>query len=463
MTVRPARVCAAGLCAAVALVLGAASPSLAAVPERISTVATPAAPGPEQYNRVTVHEFGAKSADHVLVLIAGTEGGAGDFTGDGRWLAAHVPDLQVWAVDRRENAFEDTAMFEQGLTGEKSLQEVFDYYLGWLNGATPPTHYEFLDASQFDFAREWGMGVALDDVHAVIERARKAGHQVVLGGHSVGASLALAYGAWDFDGRPGYKDLDGTVLIDGGLLGSFDPYDLAQAQEQIEKLSTENPFYDLLGIGVPEAAGLFAEVGGMFAKLAPTGDGSLLQNFPLLPDEFKPPVPATNRGVLGYAFDRDSSPAELGLLHINGGSLDTSVSPADWADANITPVARIADTFGQEPTNAVEWFFPKRITIDANGADQMKMNDVGRYLGLRLEHTSQVDLPFYVFQTDDTGGDVLKGARNFIRRSKTTKSEATLVNRDPQTSHLDPLIATPAKNDFLKTVKPFLADAFGGE
>ena len=72
-----------------------------------------------------------------------------------------------------------------------------------------------------------------------------------------------------------------------------------------------------------------------------------------------------------------------------------------------------------------------------------------------------MDLPFYVFQTDDTGGDVLKGARNFIRRTRTTKKQSTLVNREDTTSHLDPLIASPGRNDFLKTVKPFLVDAFG--
>jgi len=453
----------AGACVAAALaasVFAAAAP--AAVKERVTTVATPPAPGPAQYNQVTVHEFGPRSADHVLVLMPGTSGGAGDFTLDGRWLAKHVPGLQVWAVDRRENAFEDTAMFAQGLNGEKTPQEVFDYYLGWLNGATPPEHYGFLDSSQYGFAREWGMKVALDDVRAVVKRARRQGHDVILGGHSVGASLAISYASWDFNGRPGYKDLEGTVLIDGGLLGSFDPYNLQQAQEQVALLQNESPFIDLLGIGVPEAAGLFAEIGGLYAKLAPTADGALLQNFPLLPAEFKPSVPATNRAILGYAFDSDTSPADLSLLHVHSGALDTSVSPADWDDGDsITPVSRIADTFGQEPTNGVEWFFPRKITIDANGADQMRMNDVAKFLGLRLEHTRKVDLPFYVFQTDDTKGDVLKGARNFIRRTRTTKKQSTLVNREATTSHLDPLIAAPAKNDFLKTVKPFLVDAFG--
>ena len=452
-----------GACASAALVACAlAAPGSAAVKERVTTVATPPAAGPPQYNQVTVHEFGPKQADHVLVLMPGTSGGAGDFTLDGRWLARNVPNLQVWAIDRRENALEDTAMFEEGLAGTKSPQEVFDYYLGWLNGATPPDHYDFLDTPQFGFAREWGMEVALDDARAVVKRARKQGHDVILGGHSVGASLAISYAAWDFHGRPGYKDLEGTVLIDGGLLGSFDPYNLAQAQEQVALLADQSPFIDLLGIGVPEAAGLFAEVGGLFAKLAPTADGALLQNFPLLPAEFKPSVPATNRAILGYAFDSDTSPDDLSLLHVHSGALDTSVSPADWDDGDsITPVSRIADTFAQEPTNGVEWFFPRKITIDANGADQMRMNDVARFLKLRLKHTRDVDLPFYVFQTDDTGGDVLKGARNFIRRTKTTKKQSTLVNREATTSHLDPLIASPGRNDFLKTVKPFLVDAFG--
>ena len=207
-------------------------------------------------------------------------------------------DLQVWAVDRRENVLEDTAMFAEGLAGTKSLQEVFDYYLGWISGATPPSHYEFLDSKQYAFAKEWGMEVALNDLRAVVQKARKKGKDVVLGGHSVGASLAISYAAWDFNGKPGYKDLEGTVLIDGGLLGSFDPYNLQQAQEAVNLLNQEDqsPFLDLLGIGVPEAAGLFAEVGGLYAQLDPTGDGSTLQNFPLLPDSFKPSVPATNRG-----------------------------------------------------------------------------------------------------------------------------------------------------------------------
>jgi len=48
---------------------------------------------------------------------------------------------------------------------------------------------------------------------------------VIFGGYSLGASFTVVYVVWDFYGKFGFKDVDGFVLIDGGLLGSFDVYD----------------------------------------------------------------------------------------------------------------------------------------------------------------------------------------------------------------------------------------------
>jgi len=446
--------------AALALAGTAAALAVVATPaparERVISVDT--RPGPAQLNHVTVHKFGPASAKRVLVLMPGTQGGAGDFTLDARYLVRRVPGLQVWAIDRRTQALEDTSAFAAALRGEISPQQAFDYYLG--GGG-----FRFRGKNEDPYAREWGMSVALKDAHAVVKLARNHGRrQVVLGGHSLGASLTVAYAAWDFNGRPGYKDLDGLVLIDGGLLGSFDAYDLAQAQQAVADLQGSDPFLDLLGVGLPEAAGLFAEVGGLYALKAPTDSATTLQGYKLLPAQFNPPFPVTNRALLGYAFDRDSSPAELGLLHINGGALAASGDPRDWVDGGVTPVSRLAEIFGQEPTNAVEWYFPTRLTIDTNGADQMRQNDVANFLGLRLSHTKQVNLPLYAIASDLAGAHVLDGARNFIRRSRTTRKESMLVNRNPQISHLDPLTAAPKTNAFLKTVVPFLdKKVFGGK
>jgi pimeloyl-ACP methyl ester carboxylesterase len=442
----------AGTAAALALTT---APAVAR--ERVITVPTPPEAGPAQFNHVTVHRFGPASGERVLVLMPGTQGGAGDFTVDARILVKRMPGLQVWAIDRRTQALEDTSTFAAAENGQIPLQQAFDYYL---NGGG----FKFRGPNDDPYARDWGMSVALNDAHAVVQLARNRGRrQVVLGGHSLGASLTAAYAAWDFNGRPGYKDLSGLVLIDGGLLGSFDAYDLAQAQKAVANLQTSDPFLDLLGIGLPEAAGLFAEIGGLYAEKAPTAPATTLQSYPLLPPQFNPPFPVTNRGLLGYAFDRDSSPAELGLLHINGGGLAPVGDPRDWSDGGVTPVGRLAETFGQEPTNAVEWYFPSRLSIDTNGADQMTQNDVASFLGLRLMHTRKVNLPLYAIATDLAGAHVLDGARNLIARSRITKKQSTLVNRNPLMSHLDPLTAAPKTNAFLKTVVPFLDTKVFGE
>jgi pimeloyl-ACP methyl ester carboxylesterase len=434
------------LAAAAAILL--ASPA-ALARERLITVTTPPQPGPAELNRVTVHQFGPKSAKRVLVLMPGTLGGAGDFTLAARYLVRHVRGLQVWAIDRRSNALEDTSAFARAERGQIPLQQAFDYYLGG-------DGFHFRGANQDPYAREWGMPVALSDARAVVRRARNHGRrQVVLGGHSLGASLTVAYAAWDFHGRPGYKDLAGLVLIDGGLLGSFDAYDLAQAQQAIADLQKSDPFADSLGLGLPEATGLFAEIGGLYAEKAPAESATTLQSYPLLPAELNPSFPVTNRALFGFNFDRDTSslPSDQ---QVNAGGLAASGDPRDWVDGGLTPVARLAATFGQEPTNAVEWYFPKRLTIDTNGADQMRRNDVGDFLGLRLFHTRQVNLPVYAIATNLAGAHVLAGARRFIKRSKTTRRESTLVNRNPLMSHLDPLTASPKRNAFLKTVVPFL-------
>jgi hypothetical protein len=89
-----------------------------------------------------------------------------------------------------------------------------------------------------------------------------------------------------------------------------------------------------------------------------------------------------------------------------------------------------------------------------DGISDLRVNPITRLLGLRPFHAAQVNLPLYAIQTDLTGGRVLAGARAFVRRSRVPR--ATLVDWSRQSSHLDPLVAAPARNRFLATVVPFL-------
>ena len=70
--------------------------------------------GPAKYDRVFVEKFGPARAKRVMVLVPGFLGGAGDFRLIAQDIVRRVPGLQVWALDRRQQAFEDTSVFEKG-------------------------------------------------------------------------------------------------------------------------------------------------------------------------------------------------------------------------------------------------------------------------------------------------------------------------------------------------------------
>ena len=438
---------------AVAAALALTAPASAATTVTVKGV--PAA-GPAKYDKTFVTKFGPKSAKTVLVLVPGYAGGAGDFALLGEDLTSRVPGLQVWAVDRRSQALEDTSMFDQGQEPDTPLQAVRDYYLGWITNPdqtgprfTPPS------TDSLKFASEWGLPTALGDLRNVIRSAKRQGKRVILGGHSLGASMTTIYAAWDFDGRPGYRDIDGMVLIDGGTLGTFARVPTASGLRKRLAAVRQQPFADLVGLGLPWAQGVFAQLAGLYAMRAPLTT-SPFWNDPLLPAVFKPPFPVTNRAMLGYAFDKSTSPESLALIHLRAGALEATGEPRDWKGGEVSAIERVALTFGSSPVNAVEWYFPQRLSIDVDAAHDLNRNRVAGSLGLRTWHLRDVDVPLYAFQTDLTKGRVLRGARRFIERSSVRRSESKLVDGSSDTSHLDPLTASPSKSEFLDTVAPFL-------
>jgi hypothetical protein len=281
---------------------------------------------------------------------------------------------------------------------------------------------------------------------------------VILGGHSLGASTAAIYAAWDFGGRPGYKDLAGIVMIDGGALGTFDDTESAAEVRRRLREIRKQPFADLVGVGLPWAQGIFTGLGGIYALKDPTGE-SPFWNDELLPAKFRPTVPATNRALLAHAFDKDTSPPDLGLIHLRAGALAPSGEPRDWVDGEVTPSENVAQFFGAQSPNGVEWFFPLRLSLDVDAASELRRTRAARMLKLRPFHTRRVNVPLYAFQTDLTEGRVIRGARRYISRSRIPRRASTLVDRAATTSHLDPVTAAPATNDFVKTVVPFLKRA----
>ena len=220
--------------------------------------------------------------------------------------------MQVWIEDRREQALEDTSVFTSG-----DPQRAQDYYLGF--------QYRRVAGTDAKFAAEWGLEApALRPPERRAPRAA-GGRRVILGGHSAGASSAVAYAAWDFGGRPGYRDIDGLVLIDGGLLGSFRPAGLARAKRILPKLRRGKVFNDVLGLGIPEINGIFAEVGALSGRTGGPDEPSVLQQYPGAPRVGEAAGARDERGALRLRVRRD---------HVASASSTTSTSTrAAWRQA----------------------------------------------------------------------------------------------------------------------------------
>lgn len=427
-----------------AATLALALPSSAAADSYFSVKGAPA-PGPARYDKVFVQQIGPPSATHALVLVPGTQGAAGSLTFAGRDIQAALgADWQVWATDRREVAFQD----EKGLaTGDPEAAK--SYYLGF--------KYKQTTTKDAPFARKWGLKVALNDLHQVIKRARAGGRKVVLGGHSLGAEEAITYPAWDFNGRPGYKDLSGIVLIDGGELGAFSSRvgrkSFATVKREKAAIDKGEAFADILGIGNPSIASIFAAVAALYALKAPEAPSALASNA-LVPPNLRPPFPATNAAFVGNIFDQTHSPASFRALQGRMGDFAAEGDPRPWADGENMTMARFAAAFSQTKPTFAEWYFPRRLSLDSFGADSMKRDKVTNFLGLRLWHTKKINVPLYAYQTDLTLGGVLIGAENVRKASKIPRLVA--VDDTANASHLDPVIAPPETNKFIQTVVPFL-------
>jgi hypothetical protein len=423
------------------------------------TVAGVAVKGtPARYDKVQVRRFGAPSASNVLVLVPGTLAGAADFDIVGPYLASHVPNLQVWAEMRREGALQtQRKVLAQALHGKTSIKHAFNYYLGFLANPAVKTHYQALNAAKYQFVDQWGLATAMGDLHKVVERARDGGKRsVILGGHSLGGAEAAIYPAWDFNGRAGYRDIKGIIGIDGDEpMGGTTLKTAAQANTALGTLTSNGPFADLFGLGLPWITGAFAQVGALAAYKKPNA-ASVIQNFSLLPPELKPPVAVTNLAALGYDFDASTGPAALSLIQIHSGHLARSGSPRRWVNAGPTPAQNLAFAFSQVPLGPVDWYYPERLTIDTQAASSLTQTAAAKVLGLRLTHLHQVDIPLYVIQTalGGTHDAVDRAARAYKRHSKIPS--LTVVNRATTYSHLDPLLAAPGRNAFLKTIVPWL-------
>jgi pimeloyl-ACP methyl ester carboxylesterase len=426
-------------------------------------------PGPDESDGVEVLQHGSEDAKNVLVLVPGTSAGAAYFTPLAFDIVDALPDWQVWSVDRRENTLEDHSMRERYVAGDATPQQLFDYYLGWIGNPAITDHFEprggtTSDDASVDYARQWGMGVAIDDLDAVVDEAVALGGEVVLGGHSLGGSITVAYATWDFGGRAGADDLSGIVLIDGGS-GAGNAPSVQEAQAQLADLETGSPFNDIVGLGLPWASGVFNALGSTAALLAPD-DPSIGWRSPLIPENLKSPMQPTNAAQYGYALDVDTSPDGLELVQMHLGSLAETGSPRGWVDDEDATVERAATMFsGIDPAGDVigggidgtAWYHPRRLSLDSAAVNGGIANPAQDVLGVRATHGAELAIPIYALETQFGAGRVLAGARSLAEQAGVPDEDVTLVDESDALTHTDPMAVRTERNPLVDTLVPFLS------
>ena len=423
------------------------------------------APGtPAKYNKVKVVKQGPKTAKKILVLVPGTSAGATNFTPLGEGLLAKLnkgkkKNWAVWSIERRENLLEDHSYLEKYVKGEVTAKETFDYYLSWLIDPEVSPHFVPKTSDETAFARRWGMNVAVQDVRRVVNVANKKGRKVVLGGHSLGGSITTAYATWNFNGKAGAKGLDGLVFIDGA--GAREADDLPSAEEAQASLDSlaaaDSPFITLVP-PFPWAAGIFNATGSTAAFLEPN-EASTVQSSPIIPSYLKPPVPATNLAQYGYAVDSDTGPDSLKLVQSHIGQLEASGDPRGWQNGELGSAQRAARVFMEKDgMDGTSWYHPARLSVDSGGINNGIKNPSQAVFGLKATKGKSVNVPMYSFDTSLGDGRVARATRALAKQSKVPDSMVRTVERIKTYAHIDPLSAAPSKNDFIKTVVPFLKE-----
>jgi pimeloyl-ACP methyl ester carboxylesterase len=422
-----------------------------------------AAPGtPTKYNKVGVIKVGPSSAKNVLVLEPGTSASSAYFVPLAKWIVSKAGGWQVWSVERRENLLEDQSELNLYKKGQATDKQIYNYYLGYLKDSSVKNHFQMISDSKVEFAKQWGMKVAVRDLHHVIGAAKQLGGKIVLGGHSLGGSVVTAYATWDFNGQPGADELAGLVYIDGGSRLSA-----ISAQEATQKLQalkdpSASPWLAFGGIPAP-FAGIFNATGSAAALFDPN-QPSLGESSGLLPANLVPSVPVTNVGQYGYSLNVGSSPPSLeaAQAHLGTGiSAKMTHGAYGWDSRGaLTPITRYAKMFSGghiQSVDGTEWYFPQRLTLDTSAVDNGNPNPAQSVLDVHatMGHSLPKNLLIYAFGAHLGGAGVTKAAKRLAEQSNIPKSNLTLEDFQNTYAHNDPAGAYP-DNAFFNQLVPFL-------
>ncbi|GLE59322.1 hypothetical protein NJBCHELONAE_46350 [Mycobacteroides chelonae] len=162
----------------------------------------------------------AHDADAILILQPGNYGGPSSLDCLANTVLRRGVEeglaVEVWALARRSAGLEDPAGVRAAFAaGAPDI--AFDYYFS--GAVVDGSVFEGIKANRdVPFLAEFGFVRVIRDMHETLERfvpdPEVRRQKVFIGGHSGGAIVAAAFGAWDFDGIPGHDMCRGFVALD---------------------------------------------------------------------------------------------------------------------------------------------------------------------------------------------------------------------------------------------------------
>ncbi len=331
----------------------------------------------------------------VLVLMPGFLGGAANFDRLARSLVAKDPGLEVWAVDRRSNGLEEHSRLQEALS-KRDPMIAWQYHV---RDAGKPNGFKPRAAQDLKFMGFWGLQVHLEDLRRVVLLARSFGDKVMLGGHSLGAVMVSLYAGWDFNGTPGFKDIDSLVLLDGvagrtnaengtsqadyqtGVVG---PFGIRGAGQRGLEAGTDVPFFsafgfDPLGLSKLGAAALLARFdpdgtspGGIVAYPASNLAAALISGddqYALISIFSVTAGQARNAKVGLNLLSVFAGGFALEVLGVEAGAsrVDWEI-PAQTDPVELTDPIDFATRFYNAQADFQEWYFPARLSLDIGAA-----------------------------------------------------------------------------------------------
>ncbi len=371
---------------------------------------------PSEYNRSLVAKFtrphvATNKPKTIVVMMPGIYAGITSLELLAKQMIAAQSGVEVWIIDRRSNLLEDVDVFHKSI----ALQDAtlaYDYYVknyGKESGYLPP------DPADIAFMEYWGLELHLADLHAVIQQAVTESEHVYLLGHSLGATMASYYAAFQVDEvHVGEDYIDGLILLDGvlGRTGGFGGIQWFDGLLDIAPNSEASGLVDLQTLTgfktyIPLNTENFVrrESAALLASLEPEAL-SPLHDFPI-----------TNRAALGALFDdsfeqstafsismgdvQDATLAGNIVAFVLDGAIgayskslegvSTDAEKVSWdatlGNKEVCDIDSFAKAYNNLDTNFHEWYFPVELMLDIASYDMTLENESG------FIKTSEVDVP----------------------------------------------------------------------